>query len=402
MNLPQVISFVGNRTITFVYDAGGSKLRKIVNNNGAYTYYDYVNGVEYRTEGVTYQNPVIQRIAHTEGSVSRQNDGSYLQEYVLRDHLGNTRVTFTDANNDGIVGVSDIKQINHFYSFGLNMEGNWNGSFPDAKNKYQYGEKELNTDFGLNWSDYGARMYDPATARWSVMDMLADKYRAYSPYNYCTNNPIIYIDPTGMAVEQVAGGYKYTGDDAIRVHNFFVSKSKNYYLAVIPKSSQALIDATNTNTKGASDREGWNVFAAYSIGELANLMAFVQDKSIKNIVIESHGAFYSELNEKAVLYNEKEWKLGDGFLRTGNINEYMQNGTGSYARSLQNIMNKVEDGGNCVFMSCHIGESEYGSSFLKAVNFLSGGRLNLFAPEDYVGIRTEKTINGVKMQPMDL
>jgi hypothetical protein len=84
---------------------------------------------------------VLQRLAHTEGSVSRQTDGSFLHEYVLRDHLGNTRVTFTDANNDGVVGESDIKQINNYYPFGLNMEGNWNGSFPEAKNKYQYNDK---------------------------------------------------------------------------------------------------------------------------------------------------------------------------------------------------------------------------------------------------------------------
>ena len=50
-------------------------------------------------------------------------------------------------------------QINHYYPFGLNMEGNWNGSFPEAKNKYQYNEKELNVDFGLNWNDYGAAAF---------------------------------------------------------------------------------------------------------------------------------------------------------------------------------------------------------------------------------------------------
>ncbi len=148
-----VITFTANRTITFVYDASGAKLRKITNNNGTTTVYDYVNGVEYKDN-------ILQRIAHTEGSVSVQTDGSYTHEFVLRDHLGNTRVTFSDANNDGLVTVAatELKQINSYYPLGMNMEGNINGS--SGKNKYAYNGKEWNDDFSLGWNDYGARFYD--------------------------------------------------------------------------------------------------------------------------------------------------------------------------------------------------------------------------------------------------
>ena len=133
-----MIIFSGNRTISFVYDASGANLQKIEKNNTATPIVtNYVNGVE-------YVDNVLQRIAHTEGAIVRIVDGAtsnvtYKHEYVLRDHLGNTRVSFRDKNNDGTVGETDITQINHYYPFGLNMEGNWNGAA--GNNKYQYNGK---------------------------------------------------------------------------------------------------------------------------------------------------------------------------------------------------------------------------------------------------------------------
>ena len=108
------------------------------------------------------------------------------------------------CNNDGIITVADIKQINHYYPFGMNMEGNWNGAA--GSNKYQYNGKEWNDDFGLGLNDYGARFYDPAVARWTAVDPLSEIYGSSTPYHYGMNNPILYIDPTGMASEAANTG----------------------------------------------------------------------------------------------------------------------------------------------------------------------------------------------------
>jgi RHS repeat-associated protein len=146
---------------------------------------------------VEYKDRVLQRITHSEGSVSRNDQGAYEHEYVLRDHLGNTRVTFTDSNNDGIVTTADIKQINHYYPFGLNMEGDWNGA--QGKNQYQYNGKELNQDFGLGWNDYGKRFYDPAIGRWTAVDSMSEHPFQIdkSPYAYAWDNPVKLTDPDG-------------------------------------------------------------------------------------------------------------------------------------------------------------------------------------------------------------
>lgn len=51
---------------------------------------------------------------------------------------------------------------------------------------------ELDRMYGLDWYDYGARMYDGL--RFTTLDRYMEKYPHISPYAYCANNPMNAID----------------------------------------------------------------------------------------------------------------------------------------------------------------------------------------------------------------
>lgn len=53
---------------------------------------------------------------------------------------------------------------------------------------------------GLNTYDYGARQYSPILPMWDRVDPLAEKYYNVSPYAYCMNDPVNYVDPDGKVV----------------------------------------------------------------------------------------------------------------------------------------------------------------------------------------------------------
>ncbi|SHF86603.1 RHS repeat-associated core domain-containing protein [Flavobacterium segetis] len=62
---------------------------------------------------------------------------------------------------------------------------------------YLFNGKELDRETNLSY--YGARYLDMKTSLWLNVDPPAEKFPSMSPYNFCFNNPLIFVDPDGRA-----------------------------------------------------------------------------------------------------------------------------------------------------------------------------------------------------------
>ena len=221
LNLPSVITFSDKSTITYTYAADGTKLRTVHKIGSTTTTTDYCGNV-------IYENGIQKFLLTEEGYVNLTGTQQY--HYYLKDHQGNNRVVI---NQDGTV-----EETNHYYSFG--------GLFASTTvQPYKYNGKEYDTKKGLNWYDYGARMYDPVLGRFTTVDPLAEKYYSTSPYTYCGNNPVGFSDLDGCmkVIYNADGTYKETTHNNW-FHNTFMGR-------------QEYVDNGNDKVR-LSEQEFWN------------------------------------------------------------------------------------------------------------------------------------------------
>jgi RHS repeat-associated protein len=195
-NLPQELDFGNNNSINYFYDATGEKMLRVVSDSLSNTNLTYYFG-PFVHEGEQGGTSSLKYIMTPEGRIiNKGSDGSpiWSWEYNLTDHLGNVRVVIAPL---GTAGFSNVLQQTHYYPYGMQMSQISTSSGTD--NDYLFGGKQLQDDFGLNWySFWGRGNYDPALCIWRSPDPMAYLHPNYTPYNYCFNNPMRFIDPMGM------------------------------------------------------------------------------------------------------------------------------------------------------------------------------------------------------------
>ena len=126
------------------------------------------------------------------------SEPGYIYAFVSYSNVSGGYVFFDDLKVTHKEHLS-VVQADDYYPFGMTMAGLEYRRGDIQDNDYLYNGKELQNELGLDWYDYGARMYDASLGRWNVVDPLADDLTqiSLSPYNSMWNNPIKFLDPDG-------------------------------------------------------------------------------------------------------------------------------------------------------------------------------------------------------------
>ncbi len=140
-----------------------------------------------------------------------KSSGGYNYYYALKDHLGSTRVLCKAGGS-----TLTTEQTTEYYPFGLAFSYN-----SVDKNSYLFSGKEYQNEViggtKLELYDFGSRYYDTELGRWFALD---PAMQLVSPYGYCMNNPMIYVDPDGESfftflIELVANIFLNTAEKMV-------------------------------------------------------------------------------------------------------------------------------------------------------------------------------------------
>ena len=116
--------------------------------------------------------------------------------YYHTNHLGST--AFVTDNN------ATITQGFLYAPFG-EITTEYNANFGNnVLPKYSFNAKELDEETGMYY--YEARYYKPPV--FTSRDAMFEKYFWMSPYAYCANNPVKYVDPTGKKLKLFDNSFK--------------------------------------------------------------------------------------------------------------------------------------------------------------------------------------------------
>ncbi|MDZ4146693.1 MAG: RHS repeat-associated core domain-containing protein [Flavobacteriaceae bacterium] len=144
----------------------------------------------------------------------------------LRAGLGNIRLFYADADGNGIIAQTEIREENNYYPFGLKHKGYNNVvTSTNPALKYKFQGQELEESLGLDMYEFELRHYDASIGRF----VTTDPFEQFdSPYVAMGNNPIVSFDPDGGYCLDANGNQVACPDDAGDFYDEYKDSETNH------------------------------------------------------------------------------------------------------------------------------------------------------------------------------
>lgn len=152
----------------------------------------------WREGGATRENSRLHimdgrnRIAVVRIGATRTGDGGRPYQYHLGDHLGSSTLVVGGANP----GASGFVNREEYFPYGDTSFGSF------GRKRYRFTGQERDEESGLSY--HSARYYAPWLCRWTSCDP-AGPVDGNNLYVYTSNNPIRYLDSSGLQEEVEVG-----------------------------------------------------------------------------------------------------------------------------------------------------------------------------------------------------